>query len=50
MYKWECTRCGTKEVAYEQPYCKGCSHIERIDIKMERNAPYPQSGSYVHHP
>ena len=34
--KWVCAYCGVIEYSTIQPYCKGCSHIERRDIKMFR--------------
>ena len=36
MDKWKCPRCGETEESDVQPYCKGCSHIERFDVKMEK--------------
>ena len=35
-YKWECPKCGDTEESDIQPYCKTCSHIERIDVKMNK--------------
>ena len=32
--KWKCPRCGDVEESDTQPYCKTCSHVERLDIKM----------------
>ena len=34
--RWECKKCGDVVSSDTQPYCKTCSHIERIDIKMEK--------------
>ena len=34
MYKWKCPNCGDIVECEEQPYCKTCGHIERIDVKM----------------
>ena len=36
IYKWECRKCGDTEESETQPYCKTCSHIERFDVKMEK--------------
>ena len=36
MYKWECPRCGDIVISDTQPFCKTCSHIERFDVKMEK--------------
>ena len=36
MGKWKCPRCGDVEESDTQPYCKTCSHIERLDVKMEK--------------
>ena len=35
-YKWKCSTCPEKAVATKQPFCKTCSHIERMNVKMER--------------
>ena len=32
--KWICEYCGSIEYAMEQPFCKGCCHIQRTDMKM----------------
>ena len=32
--KWTCEHCGSIEYCFGRPYCKGCRHIERRDIKM----------------
>ena len=34
--RWQCPRCGDVVSSDEQPYCKTCSHVERIDIKMDK--------------
>ena len=36
IYKWKCPSCGETEESDTQPYCKTCSHIERFDVKMEK--------------
>ena len=36
MDKWKCPRCEDVVECEEQPYCKKCSHIERFDVKMEK--------------
>ena len=36
MYKWKCPSCGEIEESDTQPYCKTCSHIERFNVKMEK--------------
>ena len=35
-YKWKCSTCPEKAVATKQPFCKTCSHIERMNVKMEK--------------
>ena len=35
-YKWKCPNCNDVLKSSEQPHCKACGHIERIDIKMEK--------------
>ena len=30
----ECEYCGATEYDFQQPYCKGCCHIQKKDIKM----------------
>ena len=35
-YKWECPKCGDVLKSNIQTYCKTCSHIERLDVKMEK--------------
>ena len=32
--KWICEYCGATEYDFQQPYCKGCCHIQKKDIKM----------------
>ena len=32
--KWICEHCGAIEYDFQQPYCKGCCHIQRTDVKM----------------
>ena len=34
MYKWKCPKCDDVVECEEQPYCKTCGHVERIDVKM----------------
>ena len=34
IYKWECKKCGETAESDTRPYCKTCSHVERIDVKM----------------
>ena len=36
IYKWKCPKCGDTVESDTQPYCKTCSHIERLDVKMEK--------------
>ena len=36
MDKWKCPKCGDVVESDVQPYCKACSHIERIDVKMDK--------------
>ena len=36
IYKWKCPKCDDIVESDTQPYCKTCSHIERIDIKMDK--------------
>ena len=35
-YKWKCPNCDDVLKSSEQPHCKVCEHIERIDMKMEK--------------
>ena len=35
-YKWKCTTCPEKAFATKQPFCKTCSHIERMNVKMDK--------------
>ena len=32
----QCPKCGDVEESDTQPYCKTCSHIDRIDRKMDK--------------
>ena len=32
--KWKCPSCGDIVTSDTQPYCKTCSHVERLDVKM----------------
>ena len=34
--RWECKHCGDILTSDTQPYCKTCSHIDRIDRKMDK--------------
>ena len=33
---WKCSSCGEISKSDTQPYCKTCSHIERIYVKMNK--------------
>ena len=35
-YKWKCKNCGCTLKSDTQPYCKTCIHVERINIKMDK--------------
>ena len=34
--RWECKNCGDVVSSDTQPFCKTCGHIERIDVKMDK--------------
>ena len=34
--KWKCKHCGEVVLSDVQPYCKTCMHVERINIKMDK--------------
>ena len=36
IYKWKCRKCDDVVESDTQPYCKTCGHIERIDVKMDK--------------
>ena len=35
-YQWVCSDCGDILKSSTQPYCKPCSHIDRITKKMDK--------------
>ena len=35
-FRWKCKKCGDVVSSDTQPFCKTCGHIERINVKMDK--------------